>query len=122
MRTRVLTATLIILAACRPSGSKKLEGHWRGIKAEGVDPGAQSSATQFAAGMEIIAQGNQIAIQTQAGRSPTATYFVDKEDGATLVIHTDRDPATETFLFNEKGDLMVWRIDQTHTITFKKVP
>ena len=122
MRTLVLTATLIILAACKPSGSKRLEGHWRGIRAEGVDPGAQSSATAFATSTEIIAQGNQIAIQTQAGRSPTATYFVDRDEGTTLVIHTDRDPATETFTFSEKADQMVWRIDQSHTITFRRVP
>lgn len=122
MRKLVLIGTLLALTGCPRKGSPRLEGHWRGIRAEGVDQAAQPAANAFATSTEIIAQGNQIAIQTQAGRSPTATYVVDKEDGPTLVIHTDRDPATETFTFNEKADLMIWRIDQAHTITFKRIP
>jgi len=50
-----------------------------------------------------------------------ATYTVDKEDPTTLVIHTDRDGSAETFTFNEKADVMVWKIDDRRSITFKKV-
>lgn len=112
---------LLLLAACR-HGSPKLEGHWKGVRAEGVEPGGQSNGAMFATSTEIIAQGDKIAIQTQAGRSPTTTYVVDKEDATTLVIHTAGDPTAETFTFNEKADQMTWRIDSTRTITFKKVP
>ncbi|MBX3228723.1 MAG: hypothetical protein KIT84_08730 [Labilithrix sp.] len=121
MRKLVLLGTLLALAACKPSGSKRLEGHWKGIRAEGVDPSAQANATAFALSTEIIAQGNQIAVQTQAGRSGPATYVVDKEEGATLVIHTDQ-AATETFTFTEKADQMTWHVDQTQTIVFRRVP
>jgi hypothetical protein len=118
----VVIALGLILGACKHPGSQKLEGHWKGQRAEGVPDTAQLSANTFALGTEIIAQGNQIAIQTPAGRNPPATYVVDKEDATTLVIHTDKDGnQAETFTFNEKADLMVWKIDAQRSITFKKV-
>jgi hypothetical protein len=118
----VLTAVfLLVIAGCR-RGSAKLEGRWKGVRAEGVDPSAQIRAESFATSTEIVAIGDKIAIQTPNGRSPTSTYTVEREDATTLVIHTDRDPSAETFTFNEKGDTMVWRIDETRRIWFKKVP
>jgi len=111
-----------LLVACKHPGSQKLEGHWKGQKAEGVPDSNATNANTFALGTEIIAQGNQIAIQTPAGRNPAAVYVVDKEDAATLVIHTDKDGnVAETFTFNEKADVMVWKIDAQRSITFKKV-
>ncbi len=106
---------------CKHPGSKKLEGRWKGQRAEGVPENVQVAANAFAAGTEIIAQGNQIAIQTPGKQTPPATYFVDKEDATTVVIHTDRDRSTETFTFNEKADEMVWKIDAERAIVFKKV-
>lgn len=111
-----------LTVACKHPGSQKLEGHWKGQKAEGVPDNAAPNANTFALGTEIIAQGNQIAIQTPAGRNPPATYVVDKEDATTLVIHTDKDGnIAETFTFNEKADTMVWKVDAQRSITFKKV-
>jgi len=124
MRKLVLVAALVataLAAGCKHPGSQKLEGRWKGQKADGVPETAQISANSFAIGTEIVAQGNQIAIQTPAGRNPAATYTVDKEDATTLVIHTDRDKSTETFTFSEKADTMVWKIDDQRSITFKKV-
>ncbi|OJY15943.1 MAG: hypothetical protein BGO98_25160 [Myxococcales bacterium 68-20] len=129
MRKLVLAAALAapLLAfavGCKHPGSQKLEGRWKGQKAEGVPDTAQLSANSFATNTEIIAQGNQISIHTPGGRNGTgamATYTVDKEDPTTLVIHTDRDGSAETFTFNEKADVMVWKIDDRRSITFKKV-
>jgi hypothetical protein len=119
---RQLVLAFLVLAACaKHTGSQKLEGHWRGQKADGVPDTAQVPANTFAAATEIFAQGNQIAIQTPAGRPPAATYTIDKEDANTLVIHTDRD-GTETFSFNAQGNVMVWKIDAQRSITFVKVP
>jgi len=121
MRKLVLTFGLLLLVACR-RGSPKLEGHWKGVRADGVDPTAQNPASAFAQNTEIIAQGDKIAIQTPNGRSPTTLYVVDKEDPTTVVIHTEKDGTTETFTFNEKGDVMTWRIDTSRAIVFKKIP
>lgn len=124
MRKLVLAAALFfsLLLGCKHPGSQKLEGRWKGQKADGVPDTAQVSASSFATGTEIVAQGNQITITTPAGRPPPATYSVDKEDATTLVIHTDRDGSAETFTFNEKADTMVWKIDPQRSITFKKTP
>ena len=109
-----------LLLACRHPASK-IEGHWQGQKVDGVASTAQAAGDAFALGTEIIAQGNQIAIQTPAGRNPAATYVVDKEDPTTLVLHTDRDNSTETFTFNEKADTMIWKVDAQRSITFRKM-
>jgi hypothetical protein len=115
-------AMLAMLGCKRSQGSQKLEGHWRGQKADGIPEAVQVQGNSFANGMEIIAMGNQIAIQTPVGRNPPATYVVDKEDATTLVIHTDRDGSAETFTFNDKADMMIWKVDAQRSITFKKVP
>lgn len=119
MRKLVL-ALLLATLGCKHPGSQKLEGRWKGQRAEGVPETAQLGANTFALATEIVAQGNQIAIQTPAGRN-TGTYVVDKEDASTLVIHTEREGSPETFTFNEKADVMVWKIDAQRSITFKKV-
>jgi hypothetical protein len=112
----------LALFGCKRAGSPKLEGHWRGVRADGVPDSVQNQATGFATGMDIVAIGNQIAIKTPAGQNPVATYVVDKEDATSLVIHTDKDGTTETFNFSEKGDVMTWRVDAQRSITFKKIP
>jgi hypothetical protein len=120
MRKHVL-AVLLLATGCKHPGSSKLEGRWRGLKADGIADTVQPQANAFATATEIIAAGNQIAIMTPAGRNPPATYVVDKEDPTTVVIHTDRDGNAETFTFNERADTMVWKIDAQRSITFKKV-
>lgn len=122
MRKLAVVLLLFAMFGCKHPGSLKLEGHWKGQKSDGVAPTVQLAGDTFAQGTEIIAQGNQIAIQTPAGRNAPATYVVDKEDATTLVIHTDRDGNTaETFTFNEKADVMIWKIDAQRSITFKKL-
>jgi hypothetical protein len=119
---KLVVVLLVATFGCKHLGSQKLEGHWKGQKSEGIAPTVQLAGDTFAQGTEIIAQGNQIAIQTPAGRNTPATYVVDKEDATTLVIHTDRDGnVAETFTFNEKADVMVWKIDAQRSITFKRV-
>ncbi len=122
MRTALFVLLVVTSAGCKHPGSQKLEGHWKGTKSEGIAATVQLAGDTFAQGTEIIAQGGQIAIQTPAGRNPPANYTVKKEDATTLVIVTDRDGETaETFTFNEKADMMVWKVDAQRSITFKKV-
>lgn len=109
------------VAGCKHQGSAKLEGHWRGQKAEGVAESVQLSTNVFAGSAEIFAHNDQIVVQTAAGRPPAATYTVDKEDATTLVIHTDRDRTTETFVFDPVTGSMTWKVDATRSIVFHKV-
>ncbi len=117
----LLTLAVVPVAGCKRAGSQKLEGRWRGVKTAGVPDPALVSANSFAASSEIIAQGNQITFNTPGGRQAPATYTVDKEDGPSLVIRTDRDERSETFTFNDKADEMVWKVDDRRSITFRKV-
>jgi hypothetical protein len=116
---KLVFAVLLVAIGCKHPTSK-LEGRWRGLKADGVPDGVLLQANAFATATEIIAAGNQIAIITPAGRNPPANYVVDKEDATTVVIHTDRDGNAETFTF-DRADTMVWKIDAQRSITFKKV-
>jgi hypothetical protein len=122
---KIHLATLVIAAAlaagCKHPGSRKLSGHWRGQKVEGVAENAQASADDFARRTDIIARDNQIEIVTPTSHPPAATYTVDKDDGTTLVIHTDRDKTSETFAFDDKTATMVWKIDARRSLTFKKL-
>ena len=129
MRKLVLAPVLIGLVAshavgCKPtsSGSARLEGKWKGTKAEGVagPPEIQAKADIFAQGTEILARGNQITIKTPAGPAVSATYSVDKDEPATVVIHTDKDQTIETFTFNASGDTMTWKVDAQRSIIFRK--
>jgi len=123
----ILTALLASVASgamgCKHPGSARLEGKWKGQKAEGVPgpPEVQAKADIFAQGTEIQAQGNQITIKTPAGAAITATYTVDKDEPSTVVIHTDKDGTIETFTFSG-GDTMTWKVDAQKSILFKKSP
>ena len=86
----------------------------------GVSPDHQINANVYAAGTEIVARGNQISISTPAAKNVTGTYVVDKEDATSLVIHTDKDSTSETFIFTEPKT-MQWKVDEHRIIVFKKV-
>lgn len=122
-RLAVFVAVMVVASvACggKPRGSTRLEGRWRGVRAEGVDPGVQTQANVFAIGTEIIAKGDQISITTPAAKGLTAKYTVEKDDKASLVIRTDKDAATETFAFGDDPTHMTWRVDERKSIVFKK--
>ena len=124
MRPHVLSLLVLVSAAsaasCKHPGSAKLEGRWKGHRAAGVPAEAQASADAFAMGSEIVAKGNQITISTPAAKNVSATYFVDKEEPTGLVIHTDKDVSSETFVFVDPKT-MSWKVDEKRSIVFKKV-
>ena len=111
---------VLALSGCKHPGSQKLEGHWKGQNAMGVAPEHQINANVYATGTEIVARGNQISISTPAAKNVTATYFVDKEDATSLVIHTDKDNTSETFIFTDPKT-MQWKVDDRRAIVFKKI-
>ena len=113
-------ASVPLAVACKHPGSQKLEGHWKGQSALGVASEHQINANVYALGTDIIAKGNQISISTPAAKNVTATYVVEKEDAATLVIRTDKDSSSETFIFTD-AKTMQWKVDDRRAIVFKKI-
>jgi hypothetical protein len=124
---RILLALAILAAGCKHQGSPKLEGRWRGTRAEGVSPAVQEAANTFATQTEIVARGNLITISTPGqvpgAKSQQATYVVDDESKTTVVLHTDKDGLAnkETFAFADEGKTMTWRLGEGRTIIFTKL-
>src|SRR5712675_2403095 len=74
MRKLVAAVALVVLASgCKHPGSAKLEGRWRGMKADGVPADQQINGNVFATATEIIAKGDQIAVTTPVGKPVQGT-------------------------------------------------
>ena len=110
-------------SGCKHAGSAKLEGRWRGTRAEGVSPQVQEAANTFATLTEITARGSIITITTPGGKGQQAPYVVDDEKGSIVVLHTERDGAAnkETFQFGDDGKTMTWRLGEGRSIVFQKL-
>jgi hypothetical protein len=119
----VAIAALTFLGGCKRSGSAKLEGHWRGTRAEGVGAIAQDAANAFAVQTEITAHGNLITVSTPDSKGKQGSYVVDDENKTTVVLHTDKDGPTsrETFAFTDDDKTMTWRLGEGRTIIFQKL-
>lgn len=126
MRKPVLAVAIAVMASvvgCKQPGSAKLEGHWKGTRADGVAASAQEAANAFAVQTEITARGNLITVSTPQAKGQQGTYVVDDENKTTLVLHTDKDGPTsrETFVFGEDGKTMTWKVGEGRTIVFQKL-
>jgi len=125
----VALVSLALASGCKHPGSARLEGRWRGTRAEGVGPAVQEAANTFATQTEIVARGNLITISTPppfgapATKGQQATYVIDDENKTTVVLHTDKDGLAnkETFAFGEDGKSMTWRLGEGRTIIFTKL-
>ncbi len=116
----LLGALLPALAACHGDGSPKLQGHWRGVRAEGVAVEAIAAANAFAAGTELDVRGDAITVTTpkdkQAGR-----YKVVRQDTTTVVITTDKDGPSDPQTFTFIDDKTVrWAVLEGKSIVFAK--
>ncbi|MBL8606744.1 MAG: hypothetical protein JNL38_05465 [Myxococcales bacterium] len=119
-RRAALIACLLTLAACK-SGSARLEGKWRGVRADGVSVEAQAAANDYATKMEILAKGDSLTVVAPGSRK-TGNYKVLKEDSEQLVIATDKTLSgseKETFTFLD-ASTMRWSVAEGRTITFTK--
>jgi hypothetical protein len=126
-RARARGAALILalmmasgLVACGRSGAPRLEGHWKGTRADGVSSEAQAAANAFATQTEIDVKGDLITVVTpkdhQAGK-----YKVVREDKSQIVIVTDKDGPDDAQTFTFVDDkTMKWTVLEGKTITFVK--
>ena len=124
-QVRFLGAPLLALLAlaglaCGGGGSRRLQGKWHGLRAEGVAVASQAAANTFATGMTLEVSGDSITVTTphdkQSGR-----YKVVKEDKSTLVLTTDKDGPKEpqTFTFVDDKTLK-WLVMDGETIVLAK--
>jgi hypothetical protein len=114
----VLLAIAILACGKKPT---RLEGHWRGMKAEGVGGEVQGAANAFAANMELDVKGDRITVTTPR-ESQSGTFKVLKDDASTMVIATDKaGEEKETFTFVD-DKTMKWAALEGKTIVFERQP
>ena len=108
------------LPACRGGGSARLEGRWKGTKAEGVAPEAQARANDFAGQTELEVKGDSITVTFPKDKQ-SGKYKVVSETKSTVVIVTDRDGDSDKQTFTFVDDkTMKWTVIDGKTITFAK--
>jgi hypothetical protein len=115
-----LLCSATFLVGCHKAGSPRLEGKWRGGKAEGVLPASQAAATQFALDTELDFEADSITVRTTSTKQ-SAKYKVVREDKRSIIIETDRDGPNDpqTFTFDDERN-MRWQIMPGKTLSFVK--
>ncbi len=116
----VATALATALFGCGHKGSPRLEGHWRGVSAEGVAPDVQASADLFATGTELDIRGENIVVATPKGKQ-AGKFRVKTEEKTQVTIWTDGDGPTDpqTFTFIDERT-MKWSVLEGKTILFRR--
>jgi len=116
----VLGIAVSLGPACHGDGAARLQGTWRGVRADGVAADAVQGANAFAVATELEVRGDALVVttpeDTQSGR-----YRVVKQDRATLVITTDKDGAEDpqTFVFLDDTTLR-WTALEGKSIVFAR--
>jgi hypothetical protein len=110
----------LALLACGHKGAPRLEGHWRGLHADGVSGEVQAIADAFAMSTEIDVRGEAITV-TMGKSKQTGKFKVKAEDKGQITILTDgdgpNDPQTFTFIDDRT---MKWTVLDGKTITFRR--
>jgi hypothetical protein len=120
MRIRGLTLALMIgfaMAGCR-KGSPRLEGHWKGTRVVGVDPGVQGQADKYATQLELDFKGDQLTMTTPTGVAQSK-YKVVKEDKGSITILSETDGTEESIAF-ESDNSIQWTVLPGKTISLSK--
>jgi hypothetical protein len=119
-RASLVGALAAAAAACHGDGAAKLQGRWRGVRAEGVAPESVAAANAFATGTELEVKGDAITVTTPKDKQ-SGHYKVVKQEKATLIITTDKDGPAEpqTFTFADERT-MRWTVVEGRAIVFAR--
>ena len=119
-RVPLLAVLALGMLACGSGGSKRLQGKWHGLRAEGVAVASQASANMFATGMTLEVSGDSITVTTPHDKQ-SGHYKVVREEKSTLVLTTDKDGPKEpqTFTFVDDKTLK-WLVLDGEQIVFAK--
>jgi hypothetical protein len=119
-RASLIAALVASAAACHGDGAAKLQGHWRGVRAEGVAGESLPAANAFATGTELEVKGDAITVTTPKDKQ-SGRYKVMKQDKTTLVITTDKDGPKEPQTFTFVDDkTMRWTVVEGRAIVFAR--
>jgi hypothetical protein len=112
--------TMAASLGCSRAGSARLQGHWRGVRAEGVAGDLVGAASAFAAGVSIDVRGDSMTV-VQGAHRQVGRYRVIDEDATKVVLTTDADGPLEphTFVF-VNGDTMRWEVLAGKAIVFTR--
>jgi hypothetical protein len=106
--------------ACGHPGSARLEGRWRGVRAEGVSGEAQAAANAFVVGTEIDVKGDAITVSTPKDKQ-FGRYRVVRDDQASVIITTDKDGVDEPQMFTfVDAKTMKWAVLDGKSIVFAR--
>lgn len=127
LRTHVRAAVVFVsivasafMVACAKGGAPRLEGHWKGTRADGVGGDMQTVANTFATQTEIDVKGDLITVTTPKDRQ-SGKYKVVREDKAQVVIVTDKDGPDDAQTFTFVDDkTMRWSVLEGKSIVFVK--
>src|ERR1019366_1985864 len=119
-RASLMGAILSVVAACHGDGAPRLQGKWRGVRAEGVTPDTVVAANAFATATEIEVKGDAITVTTPKDKQ-SGRYKVVKQDKTMLVITTDKDGADDpqTFTFVDEKTVR-WAVLDGKSILFAR--
>ena len=117
---RAMVALLFFGSGCGDPGAARLQGHWRGVHAEGVPAESTGSANAFASALAIDVKGDVMTV-TQGTRRQTGRYRVVQEDASRVVLTTDADGPLDpyTFVFVDE-DMMRWEALPGRTLVFAR--
>ena len=119
-RACLLGAILSVVAGCHGDGAPRLQGKWRGQRAEGVAAETVAAANAFATGTEIDVKGDAITVITPKDKQ-SGRYRVVKQDKTMLIITTDKDGADDPQTFTFVDDKTVrWAVLDGKSIVFAK--
>ncbi len=112
-------ALVLLAAGCKHAG-ERLEGHWHGVRAEGVGADQQVAANAFAVGTELEFKSGTLHVKTPKDEQ-TGKYKVTTEDKQSVTVTTDRDGLTDaqTFYFPDEHT-MRWQVLEGKALTFQK--
>lgn len=110
---------LTLLGACK-SGSPRLEGHWKGAKAEGVPIEQEAAATQYAQSLELWFKGDSLTVQS-AGTKRAGNFKVvkDEPDQVTIKSSFAGVEQPEVFVIVDANTVR-WTVAQGRMVSLKK--
>jgi hypothetical protein len=119
-RASVVACLASALGGCHGDGAPRLQGHWRGVRAEGVPSESLAAANAFATGTELQVKGDSITVITPKDRR-SGRYKVVRQDKTTLVMTTDKDGPSEPQTFTFVDDKTIrWAILEGKFIVLSK--